>query len=75
MTATEHTTLGLVLDDLTDAEAISEKILMIFDGKDVEYHGASLKPRTCFMASINMLCFKKIVKRHRLASYYIKYIS
>ena len=65
MTATEHTTLNLVLDDITDHEAICEKILMVFDGKDVEYHRVSITPRTSFMASVNIPCFKKIVKRHR----------
>ena len=75
MTATEHhTTLGLVLDDITDHEAICEKILMVFDGKDVEYHGVSVKPRTSFMASVNIPCFKKIVKHHGFVlQYYHNY--
>lgn len=65
MIATEHTTLSLMLHDITDQEAVCENILMVFDGKDVEYHGVSIKPRTSFMASVNIPCFKKIVKHHR----------
>ncbi|MCG8621784.1 MAG: hypothetical protein MJE68_07275 [Proteobacteria bacterium] len=65
MIATERTTLGLVLDDITDQEAVCEKILMVFDGKDIKYHGVSTKPRTSFMASVNIPCCKKIVKHHR----------
>lgn len=63
--ATTQTTLGLVLDDPTNHTAISEKIMLLFDGKTIEQNSVSLHPRTSFMTSINMPCFEKLAKHHR----------
>ena len=63
--ATTQTTLGLVLDDPTNHTTISEKIMLLFDGKTIEQNSVSLHPRTSFMTSINMPCFEKLAKHHR----------
>ena len=63
--ATTQTTLGLVLDDPTSHTAISEKIMLLFDGKTIEQSSVALRPRTSFMTSINMPCFQKLAKHHR----------
>ena len=65
MTITTQTTLGLVLDDPTDAKAICEKIMLLFDGNSIEQHSSSVSPRTTFMTSLNMPCFTKLAKHHR----------
>ena len=62
---TSQTTLGLVLDDLTQANGLVEKIMILFDGKAVESGGETLKPRTSFMTALNMSCFNLLVKHHR----------
>ena len=51
--ATTQTTL----DDPTNHTAISEKIMLLFDGKTIEQNSVSLHPRTSFMTSINIPCF------------------
>ena len=43
---TSQTTLGLVLDDLTQAHGLVEKIMVLFDGKAVESGGETFRPRT-----------------------------
>lgn len=62
---TSQTTLGLVLDDLTQAHGLVEKIMVLFDGKAVESGGETFRPRTSFMTALNMSCFKLLVKHHR----------
>lgn len=62
---TSQTTLGLVLDDLTEASGLVEKIMVLFDGKAIEPGGETIKPRTSFMTALNMSCFKLLVKHHR----------
>ena len=61
---TSQTTLGLVLDDLTQAGGLVEKIMVLFDGKTVESGGETIKPRTSFMTALNRSCFKLLVKHH-----------
>ena len=63
--ATTQTTLGLVLDDPTSHTAISEKIMLLFEGKTIEQNSIAFRPRTSFMTSINMPCFNKLAKHHR----------
>ena len=70
MTMTTQTTLGLVLDDPTDAKAISEKIMLLFDGNTMEQQSSSVCPRTTFMTSLNMPCFRKLATHHRLVWLY-----
>ena len=48
--ATTQTTLGLVLDDPSSHTAISEKIMLLFEGKTIEQNTVALRPRTSFMA-------------------------
>ena len=62
---TAQTTLGLVLDDLTEAGGLVEKIMVLFDGKTVDSGGILIKPRTSFMTALNMKQFKLLVKHHR----------
>lgn len=45
---TAQTTLGLVLDDLTQSTSLVEKIVVWFDGKSVK-SGDLIKPRTSFL--------------------------
>ncbi len=66
LSVTTQTTLGLVLDDPTDASMISEKIMLLFDGKKIEQQGEAIVPRTTFMTTVNMECFHKLVSHHRL---------
>ena len=59
---TARTTLGLVLDDLTEAGGLVENIMILFDGKSqtvqVDSGGILIKPRTSFMTALNMKQFK-----------------
>ena len=51
---TSTTTLGLVIDDLTNAtKEISEKILMHFERSPAENFRATYTPRTTFITSVN----------------------
>lgn len=68
--ATTQTTLGLVLDDPTSHNAITEKVMLLFEGKTIEQNGVALRPRTSFMTSINMPCFRNLAKHHRYVSHY-----
>lgn len=63
-----QTTLGVVLDDITDAKSIIEKIMFFFDGKPVEVSEDRIKPRTSFLASANMDCFQNLAKHHRFVA-------
>lgn len=58
-----QTTLGLVLDDLTDAKSILEKIMFLYDGKPT--NETEDVPRTSFLASVNMPCFSSLAKHDR----------
>ena len=60
---TDNSWLGTY--DPTNHTAISEKIMLLFDGKTIEQNSVSLHPRTSFMTSINMPCFEKLAKHHR----------
>ena len=62
---TAQTTLGLVLDDLTQSASLVEKIVVLFDGKSVESGGNLIKPRTSFMTALNMKQFMLLVNHHR----------
>lgn len=64
-----QTTLGVVLDDLTDYKGILEKIMLLFDGKPIETNDERLHPRTSFLASVNMQCFDSLAKHYRLVQY------
>ena len=63
-----QTTLGVVLDDITDANSIIEKIMFFFDGKPVEIGEDRIKPRTSFLASANMECFQSLAKHYRFVA-------
>ena len=60
-----QSTLGVVLDDLTDHRSILEKIMLLFDGKPIEKNDERIQPRTSFLASVNMQCFESLAKHHR----------
>lgn len=62
---TSRTTLGLVLDDLTQVSGLIEKIMVLFDGKSVDSGEQSITPRTSFMTALNQKQFKLFVKHHR----------
>lgn len=61
-----QSTLGIVLDDITEPKSVSEKIMLLFDGKPIEINDERFKPRTSFLVSANMECFEKLTKHHRL---------
>ena len=62
---TTQTTLGLVLNDPSDPNAISEKIMLLFEGKPIEVKTDTITPRTTFMTSLNYKCFNKLSQYHR----------
>ena len=62
---TAQTTLGLVLDDLTNVDSILEKIMVLFDGQHIDVGGETIKPRTSFMTALNMKQFKQLATHHR----------
>ena len=62
---TAQTTLGLVLDDLTNVGGILEKIMVLFDGQNIDVGGETIKPRTSFMTAVNMKQFKQLATHHR----------
>lgn len=62
---TAQTTLGLVLDYLTNVGGILEKIIVLFDGQNIDVGGETIKPRTSFMTALNMKQFKQLAEHHR----------
>ncbi len=68
-----QTTLGLVLDDVTDYTNLLEKVMLLFDGKAVAHQRTSVKPRTSFMTAVNLRCFSGLSKHPRLVEPYIVY--
>ena len=71
MSISTQTTLSLVLDDPSDATMIVEKVMLLFDGKKTEQQGQVVLPRTTFMTSVNMDCFRKVMSHHRRALVYM----
>lgn len=70
-----QSTLGAVLDDLTESKSILEKIMLLFDGKPIiEASGERIKPRTSFIASTNMDCFQSLSKHQRLGCIHLSYL-
>ncbi len=60
-----QSTLGLVLDDITDYTKLLEKIMLLFDGKPIAYKGGTIQPRTSFMAAVNQEAFSGLAKHPR----------
>lgn len=59
------TTLGVVYDDEDAPTRLTGKIMMVFDGISVSHQGKMAKPRTSFIAAVNMECFEGVVKTAR----------
>lgn len=60
-----NTTLGVVIDDPTDAHWISEKIIQHFEkGSHGSAHG-TYTPRTSFITSMNYKCLKQLSREQR----------
>ena len=51
---TAQCTLELVLDDLTNVDGIVGKIVVLFDCKDTDMGGETIRPCTSFMIALNM---------------------
>ena len=68
---TGQTTLGLVHDDLTHVAGILEKIMVLFDGQNINVGGETIKPQTSFMTALNMKQFKQLATLYR----YVIYVS
>ena len=69
---TAQTTLGLVLDDLTNVDGILEKIMVLFDGQSIDVGGEIIKPRTSFMTALNIKQFEQLATHHRLGNSELK---
>ena len=62
---TTKTTLGIVIDDPTNATMTREKIMLNFDGGKIESAGRMFKPHTTFITSVNKPCLESLAKSFR----------
>lgn len=60
-----QSTLGLVLDDVTDYTKVLEKIMLFYDGKAIAYQGGTIQPRTSFMVAVNHTAFNGLTQHPR----------
>ena len=62
---TSNTTLGVVIDDPTDAHSVAEKIVQHFEKSSHGSARMTFTPRTTFITSMNYRCLKQLAREQR----------